>query len=246
MDQQTELAKVKARIRALAARTVERGCSEAEAIAAAEKVGELLDVYGLSMSEVELREEVCVQRSLVFADPRRGALKWLFPAVLRFTECRGWTVGRAEFALFGLEPDVQMADYLLLVVAGALAFEERRFRASPEYTARRKPAQVVLRSFRSGFAARVSDRLDAMAEAREAAAEIARAATPAGTALVVLKEQRLTDGFKRLGIRLTTVHRRMTVQDRGAYGRGREAGSRVGLDRPVQSGAAPTLPRRRG
>ena len=50
MDQQTELGKVKARIRALAAKTVERGCSEAEAMAAAAKVGELLDVYGLSMS----------------------------------------------------------------------------------------------------------------------------------------------------------------------------------------------------
>ncbi|RYJ03496.1 MAG: DUF2786 domain-containing protein, partial [Acetobacteraceae bacterium] len=61
MDQQTELAKVKARIRALAAKTVERGCSEAEAMAAAAKVGELLEVYGLSMSEVELREEACVQ-----------------------------------------------------------------------------------------------------------------------------------------------------------------------------------------
>lgn len=246
VDQQTELAKVKARIRALAARTVERGCSEAEAMVAAQKVGELLDVYGLSMSEVELREELCVQRSLVFADPRRAALKWLFPAVLRFTECRGWTVGRTEFALFGLEPDVQMAEYLLHVIAGALAFEERRFRDSPDYAAKRKPAQAVLRSFRSGFAARVSDRLDAMAEAREAAAEAARAATPTGTALVVLKEQRLHDGFKRLGIRLTTVHRRMTVHDRGAYGRGREAGGRVGLDRPVEGGATAALPRRRG
>ncbi|GGG44452.1 hypothetical protein GCM10010964_34860 [Caldovatus sediminis] len=246
MDQQTELAKVKARIRALAARTVERGCSEAEAMAAAAKVGELLDVYGLTMSEVELREEACVQRSLVFADPRRAALKWLFPAVLRFTECRGWTVGRAEFALFGLEPDVQMAEYLMHVIAGALAYEERRFRESSEYAARRRPAQAVLRSFRFGFAARVADRLDAMAERREAAAEAARAATPAGTALVLLKEQRLSEGFRRLGIRLTTVHRRMTVQDRAAYGRGREAGGRVGLDRPVEGGGAmPALPRRR-
>lgn len=245
MDQQTELAKVKARIRALAARTVERGCSEAEAMAAAAKVGELLDIYGLTMSEVELREEACVQRSLVFADPRRGALKWLFPAVLRFTECRGWTVGRAEFVLFGLEPDVQMAEYLMHVIAGALAFEERRFRESPEYAVRRKAPQAVLRSFRFGFAARVSDRLDAMAEAREAAADAARARTPTGTALVLLKEQRLEDGFRRLGIRLTTVHRRMTVHDRTAYGRGREAGERVGLDRPVGSGGGTAaLPRR--
>ena len=78
-----------------------------------------------------------------------------------------------------------------------------------------------------------------MAEAREAAAEAVRATTPAGTALVLLKERRLHEGFKRLGIRLTTVHRRMTVHDRGAYGRGREAGGRVGLDRPMEGGRGP-------
>ncbi|MBW8270424.1 DUF7168 domain-containing protein [Caldovatus aquaticus] len=246
MDQQTELAKVKARIRALAARTVERGCSEAEAMAAAAKVGELLDIYGLTMSEVELREEACGQRSLVFADPRRAALQWLFPAVLRFTECRGWTVGRAEFVLFGLEPDVQMAEYLMHVVAGALAYEERRFRDSPDYRARRTPPQAALRSFRLGFAARVADRLDAMAEAREAAAAAARRRTPAGTALVLLKEQRLDEGIRRLGVRLVTVRRRLSVRDRTAYARGREAGGRVGLERPLEGGGGtPALPRPR-
>ena len=177
MDPQTELAKVKARIRALAARTVERGCSEAEAMAAAAKVGELLEVYGLSMSEVELREEACIQRVMVFDDPRRQAMNWLFPALLRFTECRGWTVGRADYVMFGLEPDVQMAEYLMHVIANALAFEEGRFRAGPDYGARmgaggRKPpsarAQAALRSFRIGFADRVSSRLEELGSHRRA------------------------------------------------------------------------------
>ena len=93
MDQQAELAKVKARIRALAAKTVDRGCSEAEAMAAAAKVGELLAVYGLTMGEVELREEACVQRRIPVLGPARQALRWVFPAVLRLCECRGWTDG---------------------------------------------------------------------------------------------------------------------------------------------------------
>src|SRR3954462_11165575 len=171
MDQQTELSKVKGRIRALAAKTVERGCSEAEALAAAAKVGELLEVYGLSMSEVELREEACVQRRLATTGPQRLALRWLFPALLRFCECRGWTDGRQDFVLFGLEPDVQMAEYLLRVIEGALAWEEARYRRSANYFASRLPAQAVLRSFRYGFADRVAKRLDAMASDRNRAAE---------------------------------------------------------------------------
>lgn len=239
MDQQTELSKVKARIRALAAKTVERGCSEAEAMAAAAKVGELLDVYGLSMSEVELREEACVQRRVAFAGPARTALRWLYPALLRFCECRGWTDGRQDFVLFGLEPDVQMAEWLLHVVARALQHEEARYRASPAYAARREAPQAVLRSFRYGFADRLSKRLDEMADARAVAMAERRAAGGQGsrsTALVVAKERKLDEAFRGLGVRLRTTYSSATVRDRGAFRSGAEAGGRVGLERPVGAG----------
>lgn len=240
MDQQTELGKVKARIRALAAKTVERGCSEAEAMAAAAKVGELLDVYGLSMSEVELREEACAQRRAAFAGPARTALRWVFPALLRFCECRGWTDGRHDFVLFGLEPDVQMAEWLMHVVSRALAHEEARYRAGPAYAARREAPQAVLRSFRYGFADRLSKRLDEMADARAAAMAERRAAAGEGgaasTALVVAKERKLDEAFRGLGVRLRTAYSSATVRDRGAFRSGAEAGGRVGLDRPVGAG----------
>ena len=249
MDRSDELAKVKARIRALASRTVERGCSEAEAMVAAAKVGELLDVYGLTMSVVELREEACIQRTLVFDDPRRQAMNWLFPALLRFTGCRGWTVGRADYVIFGLEPDVQMAEYLMQVVAGALSWEEARYRQSPDYVASRVAPQAALRSFRIGFADRVAARLDDLGTKRRAADQAAQAsamqAGTGGTALVLLKERKIEDGFRALGVRLRTVTRSTVVRDRSAYGRGREAGGRVGLERPLGAGpAAGRLPKR--
>jgi hypothetical protein len=242
MDHRDELAKAKARIRALATRTVERGCSEAEAMAAAAKVGELLEVYGLSMSEVELREETCVQRTMVFDDPRRQAMNWLFPALLRFTGCRGWTVGRADYVMFGLEPDVQMAEYLMHVVASALSWEESRYRQSADYARAKVPPQAALRSFRIGFADRLAARLDELGSHRRAAEQAAQAGAvrtgASGTALVLLKERKIEDGFRALGVRLRTVTRSAVVRDRGAYGRGREAGGRVGLDRPVGAGPA--------
>jgi Protein of unknown function (DUF2786) len=244
MDQQSELAKVKARIRALAAKTVDRGCSEAEAMAAAAKVGELLAVYGLTMSEVELREEVCLQRRLPVLGPVRQAMRWLFPSLLRLCECRGWTDGRQDFVLFGLEPDVQMAEYLMAVIARALETEETRYRASTEYAQRRQPAQAVLRSFRYGFADRVGKRLDAMARDREKA-ETRHHAANTGTALVLVKQQIIQEKFRGLGVNLRTVYSTATVRDRDAYSRGAEAGGRVGLRRPVEGGAGGgALPRR--
>lgn len=236
MDQLSELAKVKARIRALAAKTVDRGCSEAEAMAAAAKVGELLAVYGLSMGEVELREEACVQRRLPVLGPGRQAMRWLYPALLRLCECRGWTDGRQDFVLFGLEPDVQMAEYLMAVVARALETEEAQYRASPAYAARTQPPQAVLRSFRYGFADRVGKRLDEMARARERSETATAAPASGGTALVVVKQRIIQEKFRELGVNLRTVYSSATVRDRGAYGHGAEAGGRVGLNRPVRGG----------
>lgn len=245
MSQQTELEKVKMRIRALAARTVDRGCSEAEALAAAQKVGELLEVYGLTMSEVELREETCIQREVIFTGPRLQALSAIFLSVIELTETKGWMVGRQSFVFYGLEPDVLMAEYLLHLVASAVDHEESIYRASPAYLRSRATPQNRLRSFRYGFAERVSTRIEELAAHRRAAEQAARMPTTAGTALVLVKERLIAEGFRDLGIRLRTSYTTRTVRDGTAYRQGVEAGGRVNLQRPVRGGAGtPSLPRR--
>ncbi|NKC31240.1 DUF2786 domain-containing protein [Falsiroseomonas selenitidurans] len=242
--QQTELEKVKARIRALAAKTTDRGCSEAEALIAAQKVGELLEVYGLTMSEVELREELCIQRETVLTGPRTQALGGIFMAIIRMTETRGWMNGRYGYVLFGLEPDVLMGVYLLHLVAGAVDHEEAVFRASEAYRRSRRTPQQRLRSFRYGFAERVAARMDELAAHRRQAAAAAQA-NSTGTALVLVKEQRLAEAFRGLGIRLRSRTTTRRVADGAAYRHGMEAGGRVGLERPVgQGGGTRALPRR--
>jgi hypothetical protein len=67
----SELARVKTKIKALAAKTVEAGCSEHEALHAAEMVGRLLDQYNLSMDEIDIREEVCVLSEVPVRSKRR-------------------------------------------------------------------------------------------------------------------------------------------------------------------------------
>lgn len=239
MSQASELEKVKARIRALAAKTTDRGCSEPEAMAAAEKVGQLLEVYGLSMSEVELRQEVCIQREIVMEGPRLQAVGAIFLAIIRLTETKGWTAGRGTFVLFGLEPDVLMGEYLLHLVAGAVDREEADFRASEAYRRSRLQPQARLRSFRYGFAERVSERLEQIARHRRETATAARATPASGTALVVAKEKQVQAAFKELGIRLVSRSTTRRVRDGNAFRHGQEAGGRVGLDRPVGAGTSP-------
>jgi Protein of unknown function (DUF2786). len=59
VDQNSDLAaldKLKLRIQALRAKTIDNGCTEDEALSAAAKVAELLDRYDLSLTDIEMRE----------------------------------------------------------------------------------------------------------------------------------------------------------------------------------------------
>ncbi len=77
------LARVVQRIRALRAKTVDQGCTEQEALASANKVAELLDRHGLSLSEIELRRQACEGfRHRHRAPPARR------PRLMRSQHCR--------------------------------------------------------------------------------------------------------------------------------------------------------------
>jgi hypothetical protein len=72
LKQTTELTRVKARIKALADKTVSNGCTEAEAMAAAEMVGRLLERYALSMEEIDVREQRCIQVEVPIGGKQRA------------------------------------------------------------------------------------------------------------------------------------------------------------------------------
>ena len=68
MGQTNELDRVKARIKALAEKSVSNGCTEAEAIAAAEMVGRLLEELRQSFAAAGI--EVDLAAKPIFADAR--------------------------------------------------------------------------------------------------------------------------------------------------------------------------------
>ena len=88
MSQTAELSRVKARIRALTAKTIANGCTEAEAMAAAEMVGRLLERYALSMDAIEIRTARCVQVTVPLGGHRRRPIDGCVPAIARFCDCK--------------------------------------------------------------------------------------------------------------------------------------------------------------
>ncbi|MDJ0388043.1 DUF2786 domain-containing protein [Roseomonas sp. E05] len=238
MNQAAELARVKARIRALTEKTVSNGCTEAEALAAAEMVGRLLERYALSMDEVELREARCVQVEVPLAGRRRRPVDACVPAIARFCDCKVWLAREsrgARYVFFGLEPDTALAAYLFAVVERSIGAELATFRAARP-ALRGLPLRRASTSFQQGMAGRIAERLEAMARERQAG----MAARPsAGTALVVAKQQVVEEAFREAAIRLVAT-RRQAIQPDGSYHQGYAAGDRVNLNRPLR-GRSPGL-----
>jgi Protein of unknown function (DUF2786) len=241
VSQTTELVRVKARIRALAEKTVSNGCTEAEAMAAAEMVGRLLERYALSMQEIDVRQEVCVQVEVPVGGKQRRPIDGCVTAIARFCDCKVWIsrdTGKPTYVFFGFEVDAALASYLFHVIDRAMRTELTKFRgANPPLgglTLRR-----ASKSFQQGMAARVADRLDEMHQTRDASVAAQRSA---GTALILVKHRVVDDAFRETAIRLVSAGRLSRVRMNGAFRHGIAAGDRVNLNRPVGDTGRALLP----
>jgi hypothetical protein len=240
VSQANELLRVKTRIKALTDKTVANGCTEAEAMAAAEMVGRLLERYALSMDEIEVREARCVQVEIPIGGTRRRPIDGCVPAIARLCDCKVWLArgappatpeapAIARYVFFGFETDTALAAYLYTVIERAMATEVRAFRL-----ARPTLRGVYLRrasdSFHHGVAAGVAARLESMHAEREAHVGAQRAT---GTALILAKHRVVDEAFAETEIRLVASSAIGQRRIAGAYSAGWAAGERVNLNRPV-------------
>ena len=234
LSQNDELARVKLRIRALADRTIARGCTEAEAMVAAEMVGRLLERYALTMDEVDVRQEPCVQVQVAVGGRRRRPIDACVPALARFCDCKVWLArdeAQIHYVFFGFETDTALAAYLFAVITRAIQTGVSGFRATHTGlagTALRRAST----SFQGGMAMRVAERLGAMHAARAASVAAQR---PAGTALMLVRDHVVEEAFQARKVRLRSLPG-LTLRRNAAFRAGEDAGERVNLRRPVGGG----------
>jgi hypothetical protein len=232
MQQAAELARVKARIKALTEKTVSNGCTEAEALAAAEMAGRLLERYALTMEEIDIRAARCVQAEVPLSGRQRRPIDGCVPAIARFCDCKVWLTReeqRPRYVFFGFEEDTAMATYLYAVIERGMQTELARFRADrPELKA--TALRMVAISYQQGLASRIAERLESLHAGREA--EVA-ARRSTGSALIVVKRQVVEDAFKETSVRLVSA-RRSGLRTGSAYRQGYAAGDRISLDRPLR------------
>ncbi len=201
-----ELDKVLARIQALRSKTVEQGCTEEEALSAASKVAELLDRYGLSLSEVDMKEQSCAGEGIETDRRRRSPFDDCVGTIAEFCDCRSWyemTVnGHIRHIFFGMPADVAGARYLYEKIEEAFDTETRNFKRGDLYdshhSSQRRSATT---SFQAGLGHGIRTKLDKLKEARTAKTQAS-----GGRDLVPIKNGVIEDELADLGLKLRAVN----------------------------------------
>ena len=197
-----ELDRLIGRIQALRAKTVEQGCTEQEALAAAAKAAELLDRYGLSLSELDLERQACAGAAVETERKRTGPVDDCVPTAAAFFDCRVWgersASGRLRHVFFGLPADVAAARCLYDLVERAFETETTRFRAGPDYSeAPSRLRRTLTNSFQIGLGRGIAAKLHSLRAARETALR-----TSSGRDLVVAKADVVEAELAKLGLHL--------------------------------------------
>lgn len=240
-----ELISIKKKVHALLSKTVSNGCSEHEAMSAAVKAGELMDFYNLQITDIDIRETKCRHLKVELNTVIGGKLDGCTVSIGKFCDCKTWfTRGQKEYKgpitqsatynFFGLEQDIEMAEYIYKILDRAIEAELKGFKKSIVYkNAHRKKA--ASKSFAVAFCCRIARRLNKMKSERDA--ELAKkedALERTGRAIMVIKQDHIEAEFEsELGFTLTARKTQRRSYNADAYSAGAAAGDRVNLNKGV-------------
>jgi hypothetical protein len=223
--------KISAKIRALLAKTVENGCTEEEAVAAAAKAAELLDLYDLDLDEVEMRESPFEHAYETYDDPVAERLWKPAHGIAAMTGTRWWTSKPGVFPVridfFGFAHEVEIAKYLMAICVRAMRDAHAR---------KAKELAILAKDFRRR---RMAAFLDGMADSLRKRIEAMRPPKPTGTGLVVLRNALIDEALKDLGTKLKGGKGRPSRDFEPEYEKGVLAGERVSLSAGVGASTSP-------
>ena len=235
MDQSSNRAaldKLKLRIQALRAKTIDNGCTEDEALSAAAKVAELLDRYDLSLSDIDIRAAPCERRVYETWRKKRIPLDDCIGAVAHFCDCRVWReknlAGESRYVFFGLRSDIEVAHYLTELIDTAVRSEAGRYKTTPDYRRfRHNERHLANASFALGMVASIADKLTTMKAERD------KVNHSTGRGLVVLKASVVDAEFGKLDLNFRSQRSTSRMVSMAAYEAGGVAGSSLAINPAV-------------
>jgi hypothetical protein len=220
------------KINLLKEKTTTNGCSESEAMTAAEMISRLLQEYDLSMTEVEVKSQEFVNEQIDISGKVKKPIHDVSSSIAYFTDTKVYfskRMGNFIYKFFGAKKDVEFASYLFDLLSHAMDNEYAKYQKTPEY--KTIGGKVARSSFYKGMIIRLSQRL------REMKNTITNEAKTSG--LVLYNKMAITEQMFREhnpNLRLKTTTSKMTISDKSAFNSGKEAANRVNITSGLSGG----------
>lgn len=237
--------KILSKLRSLLQKTTANGCTEEEAMAAAEKADAIMAEYNLSMTDVASIQSQKFGFAGVKAATGKKRMhfhetKDCLMAVAYFCDIIGFPL-EDHYMFFGEPAQCEFAMFLMDMIRAASEVEYRRADPSMRLALKRQGVKIhghtIRMSFMAGFCNRVRSRLVEMRKARDVNLAASR-----GNELVVIKDKELQDQFEQqTGVNLNAgkdivpakkPQRRVHVV---SYELGKLAGDKVNIGRPLEA-----------
>lgn len=225
------------KVRALLSKTTANGCTEEEALAAAQTADELMREHDLTFkdTQVELEADVYGARRRSYSKGARREhpiSNYAATAIGEYWDCKCYQSRRHhaerhnEIVYFGSKSDTEAAHMMLAMLILAADTEFARY-----WNSYKRPEGIKYNtgyaSFMTGMASRLAARLREIKKARNAAT------VTTGTALVIVKDRVVAAKFatfkRESGLNLGGAGRSSSVRSQSAFNEGRAAANRADL-----------------
>jgi hypothetical protein len=214
-------------IQALTQKTVGNGCTEAEAIAAAEKAQRFMEKHGLTLADLEAVDPVseCEQLETELGT-RLHPVSGVANAIADFTDTSSWYIGAAlgyRLVFFGLPGDVRIATYLARVIRDAMDLEWRFWWVVNCGLTPVRP-NTARKNFIKGMADRIANRLFSLKRESKGRNNNCKA-------IVLRKKDIIEEAMKALKIKIYAARGPyFSSYDGASYAAGDAAGMHVSLN----------------
>src|SRR5260221_3291683 len=221
-------------IQALTQKTRENGCTEAEALAAAEKAQQIMERHGLSLADLEAVDPVsdCEQSEIKISEKRRHPVADVAEAIAEFTNTRSWYMEKPywctnqdgyRLVFFGLPGDVRIAIYLAGVIRDAMDLEWRFYWAVNCGLTPVRP-NTARKNFLDGMGRRIAERFNSMKRESEGRNNDCKT-------IVLRKKNIIEEAMKAANIKLYAARGPCFASyDDASYAAGNAAGIHVSLN----------------
>lgn len=215
------------KVRAILSKTVDNGCTEAEALLALQTAEKLIEEYEISDEDLKLDDEKAIIEKSDMKDPQNVRWKLCY-YIGQFTET--YAFGHKKSVKFvGLKSDVDFAIWLIESLSHFVHAQLKSYMWKNGFQ-KLQGAQRnrVINSFVIGCCARINSKLLQMINERKPSVN--------QNALVITKKALIDDAIKDLNISKSDNRGRKNKIYRNVYNSGFNAGDNALFGRPVNNG----------